>query len=69
MLYGRLTYKELQRLVEEALRKNQGDLVELERDLAEQLADSMGALVALIDAEAEAQKHNRSHVQSDLLEE
>ena len=69
MLYGRLTYNDLRRLLTEALRQNQGDVVELDRDLAEQLADSMDSLVALIDAKAEVSVMARQQGQLELFPE
>lgn len=67
MLYGRLTYSDLRRCVTENLRQNQGDSVGFDRDLAEQLADSMDSLVALVDAKAESNVMRRQQGQLELF--
>lgn len=67
MLHGRLTCSDLRRHLNEALRQNQGDVVELDRELAEQLADAMGSLVALIDAKAESRVVARQQGQLELF--
>lgn len=61
MLYGHLTYRDLQLLLQEALRHNQGDVVEIDRDLAEQLVSSIETLVALKDVAAKADDRPRQH--------
>jgi len=61
MLYGHLTYRDLQLLLQEALRHNQGDVVEIDRDLAEQLVSSIETLVALKDVAAKASDGPRRH--------
>jgi len=61
MLYGHLTYRDLQLLLQEALRHNQGDVVEIDRDLAEQLVSSIETLVALKDVAAKTSDGPRRH--------
>lgn len=67
MLYGQLSHSDLRRLLNEALHHNHGDVVELDRDLAEQLADSMDTLVALVEQAAETDNLSRQQGQLDLF--
>lgn len=68
MLHGTMSYDDLRILVNEALRHNQGDLVEIDRDLAEQLASAMETLVTLEGAEEKLGKRpRRSENQLDLF--
>ena len=68
MLYGEMAYKDLVLLLQEALRYNQGDIVEIDRDLAEQLVSSMQTLVALHDVAAKTDnRSSQHHNQLDLF--
>lgn len=49
MLYGELQYNELTLLLREALSKTHGDVVEIDRDLAEQLCFALQHLVSMRD--------------------
>lgn len=49
MLYGELQYNELILLLRESLSTTHGDVVEIDRDLAEQLCFALQQLVAMRD--------------------
>ncbi len=49
MLRGHLDVSDLRLLLESSLSKSHGDVVELDRDLAEQLASTLDSLIASVD--------------------